>query len=121
MRKRLMMLLVVATMGVAVLAGPVSAGEVSGPPGEHGAEGGATPIDGFGDGDAAASICSFSGLNDEIITVPGADFEPTQTQSYGTFIVLFGKDAVDNNPEGGPPGLACNPTKGPNPKEVGRP
>ena len=57
--------------------------------------------------------------NDEIITDPGPTFEPTQTQSYGTFIVLFGKDAVDNNPEGGPPGLACNPTKGPNPKGVG--
>jgi hypothetical protein len=115
MRKRLMMLLVIAAMGVAVLAVPAAAGEVSGPPGDAGAEGEATPVADFWSGDGAASICSFSGLNDEI-----NDDEPTQTQSYGTFIVEFGKEAVDNNPEGGPPGLACNPTKGPNPKGVGR-
>jgi hypothetical protein len=115
-----MMLLVVAAMGVAVLAIPAAAGEVRGPPGPDGAEGGATPIAGFWTGDGAASICSFSGLNDEIITEPVPGYEPTMTQSYGTFIGLFGKEAVDSNPEGGPPGLACNPTKGPNPKGVGR-
>jgi hypothetical protein len=101
-------------MAMALGASAALAGEVSGPPGEEGAEGEATPIAGFWSGDGAASICSFSGLNDEI-----TDDEPTQTQSYGTFIVAFGKDNVDNNPEGGPPGLACNPTKGPNPKGVG--
>ena len=114
MRKRLMMLLVVAAMGVAVLAVPAAAGEVSGPPGDAGAEGASTPIAGFWTGDGAASICSFSGLNDAI-----EEAEPFQTQSYGSFIVEFGKEAVDSNPEGGPPGLACNPTKGPNPKGVG--
>jgi hypothetical protein len=114
-----MVLLVIAAMAVAVLAIPAAAGEKSGPPGPGGAEGEYTPIAGFWTGDGAASICSFSGLNDEIITEPGPDYEPTMTQSYGTFIGLFGKEAVDNNPEGGPPGLACNPTKGPNPKGVG--
>jgi hypothetical protein len=114
MRKRLMMLLVVAAMGVAVLAGPVAAGEVSGPPGDGGAEGAWTPIHDFWTGDGAASICSFSGLNDVI-----EETEPFQTQSYGSFIVEFGKEAVDTNPEGGPPGLACNPTTGHNPKGVG--
>lgn len=61
-----------------------SAGEVGGPPGPGGAEGGTTPIDGFWTGDGAASICSFSGLNDLI-----EPDEPTQTQSYGTFVVLI--------------------------------
>ena len=76
-----------------------------------GAEGGETPIAGFWTGDGAASICSFSGLNDVI-----NEEEPIMVQSYGQYIVLFGKDNVENNPERGPPGVACNPTKGPNPK-----
>ena len=45
---------------------------------------------------------------DVIIDEPGPDYEPTLTQSYGTFIVLFGKEAVDNDPHGGSPGASCN-------------
>jgi hypothetical protein len=115
MRRRSTVALLAALIVMAMTLGASAAfaGEVKGPPGPLGAEGGATPVADFWGGDAAASICSFSGLNDEI-----TDFEPTQTQSYGTFIVLYGKDFVDNGPDG-PPGLACNPTKGPNPKGVG--
>ena len=121
MRKRLMMLLVVAAMGVAVLAVPAAAGEKSGPPGPGGAEGGDTPIAGFWDGDGAASICSFSGLNDVI-----EEEEPTQTQSYGTFvsyIMLTFEVSVQEAKAilGESPGHSCNPNKGPNPKGVGRP
>ncbi len=64
-----------------------------------------------------ASICKYSGLNDEIT----AD-EPTRTQSYGTFLQLYGKwGAADMEVPPGhgirmakefipSPGLACNPT-----------
>lgn len=99
--------------------GTASAGEVKGPPGAGGAEGGATPIDGFWTGDGAASICSFSGLNDVI-----EPEEPTQTQSFGTFLVLimneFDLSAQEARAFFGPetPGNACNPNHAPwgNPK-----
>ena len=95
-----------------------SAGEVKGPPGEGGAEGGTTPIDGFWAGEGAASICSFSGLNDVI-----EEEEPTQTQSYGTFVVLI-KNAEGVSAQeakeilGEAPGHMCNPNRAPwgNPK-----
>lgn len=113
-----MLLLVVAAMGVAVLAIPAAAGEVKGPPGAEGAEGGATPIDGFWTGDGAASICSFSGLNDLI-----EEEEPTQTQSYGTFvsyIMLTFEVSVQEAKAilGESPGHSCNPNRAPfgNPK-----
>lgn len=111
-------------LGAVVLAlvvglGPAaSAGGVKGPPGPEGAEGGSTPIDGFWTGDGAASICSFSGLNDVI-----EETEPTRTQSYGTFLSLVMKtfdlsaqDAMDFLEES--PGHECNPTRAPwgNPK-----
>jgi hypothetical protein len=113
MKKRLMMLLVVAAMSVAVLAIPAAAGEVSGPPGAEGAEGASTPIDGFWDGDGAGSICSFSGLNDVI-----DDEEPTQTQSYGTFvshIMLAYEVSVQEAKAilGDSPGNECNPNRAP--------
>lgn len=94
--------------------GPVaSAGEVKGPPGPGGAEGGATPVDGFWSGDGAASICSFSGLNDVI-----EGFETTRTQSYGTFLVLVMKTFDLNSHDakaflGESPGHECNPTRAP--------
>ena len=120
MKKRSILLLVVATMWVAVLAIPAAAGEVKGPPGPDGATGGATPVAGFWSGDGAASICSFSGLNDEI-----NDDEPTQTQSYGTFLVLIKKFLGVSTAEakailGEGPADSCNPNHGPNPKGVGK-
>jgi hypothetical protein len=95
------------------------AGEVKGPPGPGGAEGGTTPIDGFFAGTGAASICSFSGLNDVI-----DEFESTQTQSFGTFMVLV-KKAFDLSPQeakeflGETPADSCNPNRFPlgNPKK----
>jgi hypothetical protein len=84
MRRALLIAFLAALMVVAMVAGAAFAGEVSGPPGPGGAEGEATPIAGFWTGDGAASICSFSGLNDVIEAE-----EPTQTQSYGTFLVLI--------------------------------
>jgi hypothetical protein len=124
--RRLIVLLVVAAMAVAVLAIPAAAGEVKGPPGDAGAEGGATPVAGFWFGEGAASICSFSGLNDVIVTDPESpDFEPTMTQSYGRFLsaimlmfevsVQEAKAILEESPD-----HSCNPTKGPNPKGVGR-
>jgi hypothetical protein len=87
------------------------AGEVKGPPGPGGATGGDTPISSY----RAASICSFSGLNDEI-TFDGEFPEPTQTQSYGTFLVLIKKStgmSVQQVKQFLPsPGVACNPTSG---------
>jgi hypothetical protein len=102
---------------VMALASAASAGEVKGPPGEEGAEGGSTPIEGFWTGDGAASICSFSGLNDLI-----EEMEPTQTQSYGTFLVLIKKTLGVSVAEakailGESPGEACNPAKFGNPKK----
>jgi hypothetical protein len=93
------------------MAPAASAGEVKGPPGPEGAEGGSTPIDGFWTGDGAASICSFSGLNDLI-----EEEEPTQTQSYGTFLVLIKKTFGVSTAEakemlGEAPGDACNPNR----------
>jgi hypothetical protein len=88
------------------------AGEVKGPPGPDGATGGPTPVAGY----VANSICSFSGLNDEI---PGDDPEfpePTQTQSYGTFLVLIksmsGMSAQEVKQLLPSPGVACNPNGG---------
>jgi hypothetical protein len=102
---------------VMALASAASAGEVKGPSGPGGAEGGTTPIDGFWTGDGAASICSFSGLNDVI-----DEEEPTRTQSYGTFLVLIKKTLGVSVAEakailGESPGEACNPAKFGNPKK----
>ena len=119
MRRRSMVALLAALMVMAMTLGASAAfaGEVSGPPGPGGAEGGATPVADFWTGGGAASICSFSGLNDKIITDPESeDFEPTQTQSYGTFLVLV-KKTFDLSAQdakaflGESPGHECNPNR----------
>ncbi len=117
--KRASLLIGLVLLMVMSLASVAWAGEVKGPPGPGGAEGGATPIAGFWSGDGAASICSFSGLNDVI-----DEFEPTRTQSYGTFLVLiksaFGVSTHEAKAIlGESPGHECNPTKAPfgNPKK----
>lgn len=101
------------------LAPAALAGESKGPSGPGGAQGGSTPINGFWTGDGAASICSFSGLNDVI-----DESEPTRTQSFGTFMVLvkksFGLSPAEAKAElGETPALACNPNRAPwgNPKK----
>ncbi|HEX6945928.1 MAG TPA: hypothetical protein VF246_01050 [Acidimicrobiia bacterium] len=104
---------------VMALAPAAWAGEVKGPPGPGGATGGETPIAGFFGGTGAASICSFSGLNDEI-----SEEEPTQVQSYGRFMVAIMHGAeVDVKTAkailGEAPGDSCNPNRAPfgNPKK----
>ena len=101
-----------AVLLLMALAPVASAGEIKGPPGPGGAEGGVTPIDGFWTGDGAASICSFSGLNDVI-----DDEEPTQTQTYGTFLTLIMNvgdlSALEAMGMLGAPGHECNPTRAP--------
>jgi hypothetical protein len=109
--KRALMLSGLVALLVMVPASAVWAGEVKGPPGEGGAQGGPTPIADFWTGGGAASICSFSGLNDVI-----DEEEPTQTQSYGTFLVLIKKElgvSVHEAKEilGESPGHACNPNR----------
>ena len=111
--KRASLLMVLVLLLVMALAPVASAGEVKGPSGAGGAEGGATPIAGFWTGDGAASICSFSGLNDVIDEV-----EPTRTQSYGTFLVLvknaFGLSTHEAKEFlGESPGQECNPNRAP--------
>ncbi len=89
------------------------AGESQGPSGPGGATGGTTPVENFWSGGGAASICSFSGLNDVI----NAE-EPTRTQSYGTFMVLIMQTAgVDAETAkailGEAPADFCNPNNAP--------
>ena len=85
------------TIATLALAAPASAGEVNG----NGEE---LPLRG-------ASICKYSGLNDEMTAE-----EPTRTQSFGTFLVLIKKSAgqTPGDVMGAilpSPGDACNPTK----------
>ena len=107
---RIVVLGVLMVMVLVLSASAALAGEVKGPPGPGGAEGGATPVASY----QARSICSFSGLNDEI-TYDGEFPEPTQTQSYGTFLVLiksFGFSAQEVKQMLPSPGVACNPNLG---------
>jgi hypothetical protein len=109
-----------AVLMVVSVAPAALAGEVKGPPGPGGAQGGDTPITGFWFGEGAASICSFSGLNDVVDEV-----EPTQTQSYGTFLVLI-KNILGVSAQeakailGESPDQLCNPNRAPwgNPKKA---
>jgi len=76
----------------ALTAGPALAGEVQGPPGDY--QHAYTAVE----NDVAASVCSFSGLN---------DYEQGQTtyitQNYGTNIRLADFSGF--------PGTGCNPTR----------
>jgi hypothetical protein len=106
MRRKMITVAACAALLTGFSGGVAFAGEVNG----NGTE---LPLKG-------ASICKYSGLNDEI----NAD-EPTRTQSYGTFLQFFGKavaGAMDMPPGAGiqflkageipSPGMACNPTSG---------
>lgn len=119
--KRLLLAMSLALLMVLSVAGPALAGEVKGPPGPGGATGGSTPVDGFWTGDGPASICAFSGLNDVI-----DDFETTQVQSYGRFMVMIMKAMNLSSAEakaflGEAPHEYCNPNHAPwgNPKKGG--
>jgi hypothetical protein len=102
MSGRIAVLAILMVIMLVFSAGAALAGEVKGPPGPDGAEGGTTPIASY----RAHSICAFSGLNDVI-----EESEPTQTQSYGTFLVFL-KNAFDLETAKAilpSPGVACRP------------
>ena len=86
MKRRVLTLVASIAMMVGMLAGPAMAGEVTG-------NGKSTPIRDH----VAASICSFSGLDD-----PDPDFFE-RTQSYGQAVRLGFKSFAPS------PGVACNP------------
>ncbi|GIU93267.1 MAG: hypothetical protein KatS3mg011_2173 [Acidimicrobiia bacterium] len=118
--RRMMLAAAVAVLMVVSVAPAALAGEVKGPTGPDGAQGGDTPIAGFSFGEGAASICSFSGLNDVI-----DETEPTRTQSYGTFMVLIKNTLGVSTQEakailGESPDQLCNPNRAPwgNPKKA---
>ncbi len=92
MQRRFLALVATIAMMVGMLAGPALAGEVTG-------TGESTPIR---EG-AAASICAFSGLDDDD---PEDDAFFGRTQSYGQ-LVQQGLKAFAPSP-----GVACNPTAG---------
>lgn len=105
MKKTLAGLALGAAITLGLGSSAAFAGEVKGPPGPDGATGGNTPVNDY----VAASICSFSGLNDVV-----EGFETTRTQSYGTFLVLI-KSQTDLETAKSilpSPGMACNPTSG---------
>jgi hypothetical protein len=116
MKRRASLLGALVMVLMMVMASAASAGEVKGPPGPDGATGGPTPIADFWTGGGAASICSFSGLNDVI-----DEEEPTLTQSYGIFLVHFQNEFGLTTQEVKQllpsPGEACNPSKMGNPKK----
>lgn len=94
-KSKTVLVIAAATLAIVSAAAPAIAGEVNG----NGAE---LPLNG-------ASLCKYSGLNDEWTAQ-----EPTLTQSYGTFFVLIkGLAGVDGAKAALPsPGVACNPTSG---------
>ena len=77
---------------IAAFASPAIAGEVTGNDGD-------TPLRG-------ASICQFSGLNDDPFGEdPDTNGPPGRTQSYGQDVVHWGADPTAFNP-----GDICSPT-----------
>ncbi|MEO8454820.1 MAG: hypothetical protein ABI454_06650 [Sphingomicrobium sp.] len=95
-------------IGVSLVAAPVLAGEITGPP-PSGNLGGPPDIS-ISNGN---SRCSFSGLNDTPDGIPGID-PGGQVQSYGYFMAQFGIfDPSDPAERAGFafPGQGCNPTR----------
>jgi hypothetical protein len=95
-------------IGVSLVAAPVLAGEITGPPptGNLGGPPGTSISNGN-------SRCSFSGLNDTPDGIPGID-PGGQVQSYGYFMAQFGIfDPSDPAQRAGFsfPGEGCNPTR----------
>jgi hypothetical protein len=98
--KRLLALSVAAVAFTAAGATGALAGEVIGPPGtqaDHSAPG-------YGH---AASLCSASGLNDNVVGEGQTDF---QVQNFG--IDVSGKTSETADPHEFNPGTGCNPTAG---------
>jgi hypothetical protein len=108
--KKLLLALALAAVMVLSVAGMASAGEITG-------TGDATPIGDFWTGGGAASICSFSGLNDWPWDPenPGID-DPEgfgRTQNWGQLPKQLRDDIrAGNSPAPGhleAPNVSCNP------------
>jgi hypothetical protein len=103
-------------IGASLIAAPLSAGEITGPPPPPGS----LPGPGGTRISNGASVCSFSGLND---TPSGFGTPGTPTydpggiaQSYGYFMAQFGlfdPSDPDKFSSGSFPGQNCNPNRGP--------
>jgi hypothetical protein len=97
-------------LGACLIAAPVSAGEITGPPPTGNVP--SPPGTRISNG---VSICSFSGLNDTPDGIPGVD-PGGIAQSYGYFMAQFGlfdPSDPDKFESGTFPGQNCNPNRGP--------
>jgi hypothetical protein len=97
-------------VGLGLIASPVLAGEITGPPPTGNVP--SPPGSRISNG---VSICSFSGLNDTPDGIPGID-PGGIAQSYGYFMAQFGlfdPSDVDKFESGTFPGENCNPNRGP--------
>ena len=97
-------------VGLGLMAGPVFAGEITGPPPTGNVP--SPPGSRISNG---VSICSFSGLNDTPDGIPGID-PGGIAQSYGYFMAQYGLfDPSDPGKftSGTFPGENCNPNRGP--------
>lgn len=97
-------------IGAVLTTAPVLAGEIKGPPPIGNTQ--SPPGTSISNGN---SFCSFSGLNDTPLGIPGVD-PGGQVQSFGYFMSHF--DAYDpSDPDARDafafPGVGCNPTIGP--------
>ena len=97
-------------VGLGLMAGPVFAGEITGPPPSGNVP--SAPGTRISNG---VSICSFSGLNDTPNGIPGVD-PGGIVQSYGYFMAQFGifdPSDPDKFESDSFPGQNCNPNRGP--------
>jgi hypothetical protein len=95
-------------IGATLIAAPVLAGEITGPPPTG--NGGNTA----GRISNGLSFCSYSGLNDTPDGIPGID-PGGQVQSYGYFMSqfdLFDPSDPAQRAQFNFPGVGCNPQKG---------
>ena len=95
-------------IGASLITAPVLAGEITGPPPTDNSKGGAGRISN------GNSFCSFSGLNDTPLGLPGLD-PGGQVQSYGYFMSQFGlfdPSDPDQRASFNFPGFGCNPNRG---------
>src|SRR6478672_10428845 len=104
---------ITCAFGVSLVAAPVFAGEIKGPP----PAGNTSSLPGTSVSNGN-SLCSFSGLNDtpDGLGQPGSpEYDPGgQVQSYGYFMSHFGLfDPSDPNQRAGFafPGEGCNPQR----------
>jgi hypothetical protein len=92
---------------------PAYAGEIKGPPPTDNSQSGPGRISN------GVSFCSYSGLNDTPLGIPGVD-PGGIAQSYGWFLAQYGVFDPSDPAERANwnfPGVGCNPTRGGSPSE----